>query len=123
MLAETTPHPSRATRDPPSPLAGEGARRADEGFSPHPRYPRQPLIRLARRAIHLLPQGEKAIRCRAAASTFGAWRDDCGDHLLPLREKVPEGRMRGWLHILDVRENPSSVSRDARSTFSRKGRR
>ena len=31
--------------------------------------------------------------------------------------------MRGSLHIRDVQDNPSSVSRCARSTFSRKGRR
>jgi len=43
--------------------------------------------------------------------------------LLPLREKVPDGRMRGSLHIRDHGENPSSVSRYARSTFSLKGRR
>ena len=48
-----------------------------------------------------------------------AW-SDC---LLPLREKVPEGRMRGWSRIRDVRDNPPSVSAFGRSTFSRKGRR
>jgi hypothetical protein len=31
--------------------------------------------------------------------------------------------MRGWLHIGDIRDNPSSVSAFGRSTFSLKGRR
>jgi hypothetical protein len=43
-----------------------------------------PLIRLALRAIHLLPQGEKVPT--ESYRLHG---------LLPLREKVPEGRMRG----------------------------
>jgi hypothetical protein len=37
--------------------------------------------------------------------------------------KVPEGRMRGSVHIRETRENPSSVSAFGRSTFSLKGRR
>jgi len=41
----------------PSPLEGEGARRADEGFSPPPQTPHP-----SRYASHLLPQGEKGRR-------------------------------------------------------------
>src|SRR5690606_1393511 len=43
----------------PSPLEGEGARRADEGSSPLSPSPSGPLIRLGLRSSHLLPQGEK----------------------------------------------------------------
>ncbi len=44
--------------------------------------------------------------------------------LPPLRGKVPKGRMRGSFRLLNAwGENPSSVSRCARSTFSLKGRR
>ena len=46
----------------PSPLEGEGARRADEGFlsqSGKAWASAEPLTRLALRAIHPLPQGER----------------------------------------------------------------
>ncbi len=47
----------------PSPLEGEGARRADEEFGTIQAFDRldrsEPLIRLGLRPIHLLPQGEK----------------------------------------------------------------
>src|SRR5688500_18964827 len=52
-----------------------------------------PLIRLR----HLLPQGEKAA---TADSRFHG--------LLPLWEKVPEGRMRGRAVGTEVRHDPSS---------------
>src|SRR3569833_3314180 len=52
----------------PSPLEGEGARRADEGLPPHPRRLGLSLIRLGLRPIHLLPQGEKGRRPQASCA-------------------------------------------------------
>ena len=47
-----------------------------------------PLTRLGLRPIHPLPEGER--NKRRCAKT------DAGPILLPLGEKVPEGRMRGF---------------------------